>query len=489
MSTPSRKPIWSLRSQLLVGILLPVIACIALNMLWSYRASLQALHTAYDRTLLASAKTIGEQLDVDGYDEHARIHALVPYSALEAFEADTHTRLYYRVSSLDGQLISGFDDLPFWRGTIPAQPPYAALVDFYDSTYRDQPVRIAVLLQPVASATGRSMAVIQVAETLQLRHNLALNLLTETLWQNAVLLGLLVLTIMIVVQRVTRAVREVGHAIGQRPHHDFQPLQRDAVPRELQPWIDGMNRAIERLRDLLSHQKRFVRDASHQLRTPLAVLKVQVQSARQGDMPAATALQEIEATVDRATLLANQMLSLAKVEQLRQQPQTGKLTAWDAIVREVALDLAPLIADKLLDFELQADTAIPLCAHEWMLRELVRNLLHNAIRHAPIGSALLVTLTLQADRQHACLRILDEGPGLPEELLQRLYQPFSAGDTRNGSGLGLAICMEIVQALQGILELHNRYQGPHIIGLQAAACLPVAAVQSAPAQPPGTAAR
>ncbi len=103
----------------------------------------------------------------------------------------------------------------------------------------------------------------------------------------------------------------------------------------------------------------------------------------------------------------------------------------------------------MLDFELQADTAIPLCAHEWMLRELVRNLLHNAIRHAPIGSALLVTLTLQADRQHACLRILDEGPGLPEELLQRLYQPFSAGDTRNGSGLGLAICLEIVQALHG----------------------------------------
>jgi two-component system sensor histidine kinase TctE len=323
------------------------------------------------------------------------------------------------------------------------------------------------------------MAVIQVAETLQLRHNLAWNLLTETLWQNAVLLGLLVLTIMIVVQRVTRAVREVGHAIGQRPHHDFQPLQRDAVPRELQPWIDGMNRAIERLRELLSHQKRFVRDASHQLRTPLAVLKVQVQSARQGDMPPATALQEIEATVDRATQLANQMLSLAKVEQLRQQPQAATATGWDAIVREVALDLAPLIADKMLDFELRADTPVPLSAHEWMLRELVRNLLHNAIRHAPPGSALLVTLTPQADRQHACLHIIDQGPGLSEELLQRLYQPFSAGDTRNGSGLGLAICLEIVQALHGRLELHNRQQDARILGLEAVACLPMAPAEGA----------
>ena len=480
MSRQPRKPVWSLRSQLLAGVLLPVIACIALNMWWSYRASLQALHTAYDRTLLASAKTIGEQLDVQGYDEQARIHALVPYSALEAFEADTRTRLYYRVSNLEGALISGFDDLPFWHGTIPAQPPYAALVDFYDSTYRNQPVRIAVLLQPVASHQGRSMAVIQVAETLQLRHNLAWQLLTETLWQNAALLALLALTIMVVVQRITRSVREVGHAIGQRPRHDFHPLQRDTVPRELQPWVDGINRAIERLRDLLSHQKRFVRDASHQLRTPLAVLKVQVQSARQGDMPAATALQEIEATVDRATLLANQMLSLAKVEQLRQQPQSDKLTAWDAIVREVALDLAPLIADKLLDFELQADTSIPLAAHEWMLRELVRNLLHNAIRHAPIGSALLVTLTLSPDCRHANLLIIDQGPGLSEELLQRLYQPFSAGSTSTGSGLGLAICLEIVQALHGSLELHNRHQGQRIVGLQAVACLPVATPHSAP---------
>ena len=479
MTLPTPRRIWSLRSQLLLGILLPVIACIALNMLWSYRASLQALHTAYDRTLLASAKTIGEQLDVDGYDAQAHIHALVPYSALEAFEADSRTRLYYRVSSLDGQLISGFDDLPFWRGSIAAQPPYAALVDFYDSSYRGQPVRIAVLLQPVASYKGRSMAVIQVAETLQLRHQLVWGLLTETLWQNAVLLALLVLTIMVVVQRVTRSVREVGNAIGQRPRHNFQPLPRHSVPRELQPWMDGMNRTMEQLRDLLSRQKRFVRDASHQLRTPLAVLKVQVQSARQGDMPAATALQEIEATVDRATALANQMLSLAKVDQLRQQPEAATLTAWDAIVREVALDLAPLIADKALDFELQADASTPVCAHEWMLRELVRNLLHNAIRHAPPGSALLVTLAAQADGRHTCLHVIDHGPGLPDELLQRLYQPFSAGDSRHGSGLGLAICLESVQALHGSLALHNRQQGDgegaHVLGLQAVACLPMAA--------------
>src|SRR6478752_5775977 len=107
----------SLRARLLVGILAPAT-------------------TAYDRTLLASAKTIGEQLDVVGYDEAASLRAIVPYSALEAFEADNQSRMYYRVSALDGQLVSGFEELPFWRGKLPNRPPYAALVDFYDAGFR-----------------------------------------------------------------------------------------------------------------------------------------------------------------------------------------------------------------------------------------------------------------------------------------------------------------------------------------------------------------
>lgn len=472
MKALTRHRTWSLRRQLLPGILLPVTAWIALNIWWDYDSSLEVLHTAYDRSLLASAKTISEQLTVTGYDAHAHIEATVPYSALEAFEADTQTRMYYRVSTLDGRLISGFEDLPIWQGQIATQPPYAALVDFYDATYRDQPVRIAALLQPVASSTGRGMAVIQVAETLQLRRTPAWRLFQETLWQHCVLLLVIVGTVLIVVQRVTRPVRAVGAAMAQRPAHALHPIHVPSVPRELQPLVDGMNSVMERLHSLLLHQKRFVRDAAHQLRTPLAVLKVQVQSARRGDLPPEKALQEMEATVDRATNLANQMLSLAKVEQLRQQE--APTSAWDVIVREVSLDLAPLIADKLLDFELQADTPVTVRAHAWMLRELVRNLLHNAIRHAPEGSALSVELAPGAHQHTATLRIRDHGPGLSEELMQRLYQPFSAGDSRHGSGLGLAICQEIVQALNGQLELRNRMHGHQVVGLDATTTLPAA---------------
>ena len=120
------------------------------------------------------------------------------------------------------------------------------------------------------------------------------------------------------------------------------------------PLLSGTNQVMARLAKLLEHQKRFVRDAAHQLRTPLAVLKTQVQSALRGDVPAEQALREIGGTVDRATQLANQMLALAKVEQLRQQDD-APVSDFAAIVRAVALDLAPLMAQRQLDFSIETE--------------------------------------------------------------------------------------------------------------------------------------
>jgi two-component system sensor histidine kinase TctE len=119
----------SLRRTLLLGILLPVAGFVLINTVVLYRQALAAADTAYDRTLLASAKSISEQIDVQGYDEQAQLRALVPYSALEAFEADNQSRIFYKVSSLQGDVVSGFADLPAWRGRIPTRTAYAALVD------------------------------------------------------------------------------------------------------------------------------------------------------------------------------------------------------------------------------------------------------------------------------------------------------------------------------------------------------------------------
>ena len=459
----------SLRRQLLAGILIPLVLIVAFNTWSLYRQALAALNTAYDRTLLASAKSLGESLDVRGEGDAARLQANVPSAALEAFEADLQSRMAYRISTRQGVLLSGYDDLPMWHGQIPMQPPYAALVDFYDGQFRGEPVRMAVLLQPVASTTGRDVAVVQVAETLEIRHALARQILWDTLARQAALIALIAATVIVVVQRATRPVRALSHELQARPDDDLRPIAAPDAPRELQPLIAATNEHMRRQSELLAQQQRFVRDASHQLRTPLAVLKAQVQSARRGDVAPPEALAEIEHTVDRATQLANQMLALAKVAQLQQQADVAP-AQFDEVVRAVALDVAPLIAGKGLDFDLQTEP-VTLRAHDWMLRELTRNLLHNAIRHTPAGGLLAITLARAGDQ--ARLTVADGGPGVAPEVAERLFQPFSAGAGGTGSGLGLAICHEIVQTLGGRIQLVNRMHNGRVDGLDAIVSLPI----------------
>lgn len=486
-------PNLSLRARLLLGILVPVLLLQVVNAVMVHRQALAAADTAYDRTLLASAKSLGELLSVRVDGDRPRVEANLLYSALEAFEADNRSRLYYKVTGFDGEVVSGFEDLPPWRGRLPDQGPYAALVAFYDDTYRGEPVRVAVLLQPVAGVGGQGMATIQVAETLELRHTLARQTLLDTIGRQAALLGVIALTVVWVVQRVTAPVRELSERLARRDAGDLEPIAVQGAPRELEPLLDATNQHMQRLRESLEHQRRFVRDASHQLRTPLAVLRTQVQSARRGDVAPGQALEEIGATVERATVLANQMLALAKVEQLRQQAARAKAAAVPAqpadpardaiespvphtdlaeVVRGVALDLAPLIADRQLDFELDAQPAV-IRSHDWPLRELTRNLLHNAIRHSPRAGRLTVRTASRGDEARLC--VSDSGPGLDPRQRARLFEPFATGDPRSGSGLGLAICKGIVESLGGSIRLDNRTAGARVEGLDAVVTLRVAA--------------
>jgi two-component system, OmpR family, sensor histidine kinase TctE len=464
----------SLRRQLLLGILLPVLALVIVNAVSLYRQALHAADTAYDRTLLASAKSLGESLQISGSGTAARVQASVPYSALEAFEADTRSQMYYKVSGFDGEWVSGFDDLPAWRGQGSNRGSYAALVEFYNDRYRDREVRVAVLLQPVASADGRGMATIQVAETLELRESLARQILIDTLWRQAALLLVIAAVVVWVVQRSLKPVRELSAELRDRSPQALGPIRSRGAPRELWPLVEATDQVTARLAELLAHQKRFVRDTAHQLRTPLAVLKTQVQSALRGDVPPLQALQEINTTVAGATELANQMLTLAKVEQLRQQGD-APVVDWARIARAVALDLSALIAERQIDFSIGTDAA-PVRAHDWALRELSRNLLHNAVRHCPPQGSL--AMTLRSDRTTAALTVADSGPGIDDALRPRLFQPFSAGQAAGGppggSGLGLAICHDIVASLGGRIELSNRLASGRVVGLDAIVRLPLA---------------
>jgi two-component system sensor histidine kinase TctE len=331
-------------------------------------------------------------------------------------------------------------------------------------------VRVAVLLQPVAGTDGQGMATIQVAETLELRHTLARQLLLETVWRQVLLLLIIVLVVIVVVQRATGPVRRLSEQLRNRTEGDLSPVLAPDAPREWQPLVEATNLVVTRLAQLLEHQKRFVRDASHQLKTPLAVLKVQVQSARQGDVDPLQALAEIDVTVTRATQLAHQLLALAKVQQLHHQAEASPVQDWAEVTRVVALDLAPLIVQKQLDFDIATVPAL-ISSHEWSLRELTRNLLHNAVLHSPAGGRLGITMQL-IDAQ-AQLTIADSGSGLTALQQSLLFMPFASADSLKGSGLGLSICREIVRSLGGSIALTNRVEADRITGLDAYVRLPL----------------
>lgn len=457
----------SLRARLLLAILLPVTALVAFNTESLYRKALENANIAYDRSLLASAKTIGEGLEVVAGAGGPRLRGVVAYSALEPFEVGSG-RLYYKVSGFDGEVIAGFDDLPPPRDDAREPHVYAALVQFYNDSYRGEAVRMAVLRQPVTGVLGQGMAVVQVAETLEVRRTLTHGLLIDTAWRQALLLAVIAVVVFVAVQVLTRPLREMSVTLRRRNPNDLSVLDVRDMPMELAPVQSAINNLMAQLARLIDHQKRFVRDASHQLRTPLAALKTQVQSAQRGDVAPAQALQEIGQTIEGAIALANQMLKLAKVEQMRQQP--AEVADWALALQAVALDLAPLIAQARLDFEIALQPT-PVLANEWMLRELARNLLHNAVRHSPRGAPLRVSLTARGDE--VVCTISDGGPGLSADVRSRLFQPFASGDAQGGSGLGLTICREIVDLLGGRITLVNREEQGRVVGLDAIVVLPL----------------
>ncbi|WP_039790289.1 sensor histidine kinase [Herbaspirillum huttiense] len=437
----------SVRAYLLAWIISPIALFIVIDSFSLYRNTLESVNTAYDRMLIASVHSIGDLLRI----ENGELKASLPYAALEIYEADYSSRMIYRINGLDGKFFEGDQDLPSYKGKADKEAIYPALAHIYEDTYNGVPVRVAALFQPVVTNDPRGAALVQVAETMENRSALARKIFWETLIRQAALLVVIVSVTLYVVRRALQPVDALRRQLDERPADDLSPVAPPMAPRELQPFIDALNQLMARLRRLLDHQQRFVANASHQLRTPLAVLKTQLQSGLRGDAPAPVIWQEMSGTVERATTLANQLLSLAKVEQIRGRG-AQEVCDLGMLARETAVDLSPLIAEKDLDFELEGEKILVM-GHPWMIGELISNLLHNAIRHTPVHGKLGIRISAREDV--AELLIWDSGEGIDDQAMENVFKAFSSNVSSAG-GLGLTICGEIVDSMQATISLRNR---------------------------------
>jgi two-component system sensor histidine kinase TctE len=454
-------PLGSLRNQLLRWLLIPLLILVAVNSVSAYNNGLEAADLAYDRSLLASTRALAERVSIrDG-----KVVADVPYVALDSFETDTLGRIFYKVSGLKGETVSGFDDLPPVPADVARSEAYPALVRFYHADYNGEPVRIAALLQPVYDDSMRGIALIQVGETLDARRALSHKILFDTLMRQAIMLLAVASLVWFAVRLVLRPLMRLKSEVETRALADLSDVDPALVHKEVRPLVAAMNTTMARVQNLIASQRRFIADASHQLRTPLTVLKTQAELAlRENDAAAMRAIvQSIAATTDSTVHLANRLLTLARIEHGSDAAAMAPVSL-PGIVRQVGLELALPAVQKRIDLSLEAPGEVIIDGQALMLHELVVNLVDNAIRYTPAGG----TVVLRVMRvQHAAdaggvggalLEVEDSGDGIAEAEREKVFRPFyrstaSLDTNQGGTGLGLAIVRDVASVHRASIAL------------------------------------
>jgi two-component system OmpR family sensor kinase len=311
---------------------------------------------------------------------------------------------------------------------------------------------------------------IQVVQPRSTRRQLALEQAGRLLAPMLLVLPLLGLMIGWLVKRTLEPVRELGDALAQRTQGSTDPVPSHALPQELLPLVAGFNTLLERLAQAMATQRALVADAAHELRTPLAAVRLQAQHLQrlQDPQERAAAHESLARGIERMTRLVAQLLTLARLEPDAAR-ESGERTRLDLLARDVLAELMPLANAREIELSLTAEEALEVPVDAAGLHALVGNLVDNAIRYTPAGGSVEVTASRTAD--HVLLVASDNGPGLTEEqrklVFQRFYRvPGSPGD---GSGLGLAIAAAVVQRQGGRIELLKAESG----GLRVEVRLPV----------------
>ncbi len=352
-----------------------------------------------------------------------------------------------QVWSLDGVSLYTSRPRPL-AGTLPAQ----AVLGFATVRLEGQDWRLF-------SAATR-LRVVQVGQPLAVRRDLAARAAGRSVWPIVVAAPLVGLAMWWLVGVTLAPLRRVVVAASQRDAHSLQPLPAAGLPDELQPLVDAFNRLLARLAQAFEAQRAFVGDAAHELRTPLAALKLQVgllQGAAEG-AERAQSIQRLRAGVDRATRLVEQLLTLARAE----PGQAPPLNSIDLVVvaQQALADAGALAASHQAELVAELPAACPVRGQAEALRSLLRNLIDNAILHGGQPPRVELTLLREADGS-SCLRVDDNGPGIPKAERERVFDRFYRRDpgAAPGNGLGLAIVRAIAQQHSAALRLDVSPQG------------------------------
>ena len=459
----------SLFGDILDWLLVPLLLLWPLSVVIIWIAAQGVANRPFDRELGETARTLARRVIVTT-DTPPRVRAELTESSAAILRGERADDFFFQVLGTRGERIAGDLVLP-----VPAEEPVAdGEPRFRDDELADRSVRVAYLWVPMAPYAGVTPPLVQVAETLDKRSQLATEIARGVMFSQLVILPLAVLLVWFALVRGLRPLEQLQRRIRQRAIGDLSPIDELAAPEEVSPLVAAINDLLARLDRSIGVQKHFLADAAHQLKTPLAGLRMQAELAQRevegGDNKAVKrSLHQIARSSQQAAHMVNQLLAMARAEDAKEARRVTPFNL-SAVATEVVHDFVPRALAKGLDLGFEGpgakDAAAPRVVGEAVLvRELIRNLVDNAVQYTPGGGTVTVRLLPDPYGQVAVLQVEDNGPGIPESERELVFQPFyrTLGTEVDGSGLGLAIVREIAERHGGTVAIeatHPRAASP-----------------------------
>lgn len=452
-SLPARAPgsAWSLRRRLL-GQLLLVFAGLAVLLYLSVQAVAgRAADATQDNILGASAIAIAEQVRVVA----GAVTVDLPYAALEMLGLAGEDRVFYRIASDKGGVITGYEDLP--GGAAPASEDTPS---FFSALYRGDTVRVATVRRSILIGGKRETILITVAQTREAHGALTTNIALSAAAVGGGFLALAGLLAWIAISRTLKPVHEIERALAARASDDFSALETPA-PREIVPLIDAINDFVERLRTTLDTSQQFIAEAAHRIRTPLSALKAQAEvSLKAGPQKTSEeSLRRMLRAADETSQLTTQLLTQAMVAYRAERAERQRLSLAE-LTRTAARDLEVSAEMRGIDFRMALAEGADILGDEIALLEAIRNLLDNAIKYGPADDFVEISVTADPAPE---VTVSDHGPGIQRKERDLVFDRFRrgavVGDTL-GSGLGLSIVRQVMRSHRGRVRLEdNEPQG------------------------------
>ena len=431
----------SLRQRLIVRLLgaVTLVALLASAIAW-YMA-LRFANDVLDRWIADSAVALSQLVRTDG----ATVRLDLPPEAEHMLASDQHDRILWRVTTLDGTFVAGHRSLP----SVETPPPGSAPRCF-DARFDGNATRVAAY-RPIGQPF-----VVAVAETVVKRDRLAGEIFAGIVLPMILVVALSAAGVRAGVDRGLRPLRSFAAMIAARAPGDRQPIPQQDVPDEVRPLSEALNQLLQRLDESLETQRRFVADAAHQLRTPLAGLKTQAELGLRARDPAGmrAALETLSSATDRTARLVTQLLALARSEPSAAGVPTRQELDLAERARAIASDSVGRALEKGIDLGYEGEDRVTVHGDPVMLRELLANLVDNALAYCQRGAVVTVSVTTSAAGD-VLLAVTDDGPGIPESERKRVFERFyrMPGSPGQGSGLGLAIARDIASAHRATITL------------------------------------